>query len=1341
MSIMLMVCSFGVSRAQVGTLYAGERQLSSSFVNHVYQDKKGFIWVSTNDGLNRYDGYTFLTFDASDGLESKNVNCVVRDSVDNVYAGTVSGLYVKIKGRFVPVTSEDNREIKTFITCFYTMPDGRILFSTSGRGLWEITSETTARPILDNIPQAVYIRNFIVDKEGVIWLSTNNSEILAVKKVGKAYKLIARHHPVVNFTYPVLCLGHLGTVYAGSFSGGLFHYDKASRQFVMVQNTETLPVYSLYAHTDGQLYVGTNGYGLKVYDPKSGSIRQAMLSSNRIDISHTKVVSILFDRYKNIWLGLFQKGLFCQRPQGNAFGSLGGTNISQSPFGDACVMAVTREQNGSLWVACDHDGAYKLDANNNLLMHLKAPLVSGASDFPHTILFMAPDHKGKIWMGSYTNGIGWVDSQTGAYHPLQLNGRADLSVFDIRIDYKERLWLGTLGDGLICYDPATGKKTVYKTPSTGKPGLVNNYIQQMDISSDRKTLFIGTATGLSCLDIASGSWTNVLGKSSILDDELISALANDKAGLWIGTNNGMYNYIFKTKALKRYTTAEGLPNNHIAAIEIQDDTLVWASTNDGLCRLNTRSGIAESFYASDGLQGNEYCEGSSFYDRSLGMMYFGGTSGLSFFTPSNVKRRVNKMYVILSSIMISDERVRSFMKSGNYVICEEAVADATEFHFDHQDNSITFNLSTLSYSPREHISYMYRINGEEWVTLPKGNNTFTLGRLSPGDYHFQVKAVDNGNESYVREFDVIIHNPWYFTPFARFIYFLLLCAAVWWYLRMLRLRNEQKLALQEHAHAEQLNEQKIQFFVNMSHELRTPMTLIITPLMQLIKTDTDPQRRGVYEVMKRNSERILHLVNQLLDVRKIDRGLMEMQMRETDIVPFIDDVIMMFSQQAENKDILLQFSHNDQSLPVWIDRSHFDKVLINLMSNAFKYTSPGGRISLRLSHTDKEMTFVVFNSGQHIPEEHLPQIFDRFYRPHTAINQNKVGTGVGLDLTRSIVNLHHGSISVANVEGGVEFTVTIPMGSAHLKDSEIATWAEEEDINSIDAQIREAENIEFEMAETIDAEPIDTAEVIQRGQGNKPLVVIVEDDAEICQYIANELSQHCRVATFADGKEALPAILREVPQLVISDVMMPVMDGYTLCTRIKQNINTNHVPVILLTAKTRDEDKIEGLDNGADLYLTKPFNMDILRRAVANLIKSRNLMRNKYNGNEEQADRIDDVELETFDEKLLARIVAVVNENLSNSDLNIEMICNEVGISRGHLHRKMKELTNQTPHDFIRNLRMKQAARLLSRKGQSVTEVMYHCGFSSSTSFSTAFKKMYGLSPRDFMREHKMNEE
>lgn len=1332
--ILTLLCLGINAMAQSGILYNGDQRLSSSFVQNVYQDYQGFIWVSTDNGLNRYDGYTFLTFNEDDGLPSANINCVMENSANDLYAGTSTGLYVKIRGHFQPVVWEGTEEPTFgFVTCFCKLPDNSLIVGTSGHGIWKLTGQTTATPISESLPELQFSRSIQVDKKGVIWVATEHNGVKMVKSVNvkgkEQLKVVKTFLMSDNLNLPVLCIDKKENIYVGSFSGGLYTITPQRDKVVLIAGTEKLPISSFHLRDDDDIFIGTNGYGLKAYNPKTNEVRQTRVSCNTLNIQKTKVVSILIDRKGDIWLGLFQKGLFTQKRYGDTFTSIGIKQRKDNEIGEACVMTLNKTTDGTLWVASDQDGIYHLDQDHKLIRHY-AP-TDAANSVPSTVLSIAEDADNRLWIGSYMQGFGWLDKATGEYHRASFSYGKSESVFDIRMDHKGRLWLGTLGDGVKCYDPKTDKLTTYNAKDGDNKKLHNNYILQMEMNHDRTKLFVGTATGLSCLDLKTGSWTNTFGKNVLFNGEAIRAIcSSQKTGLWVGTPRGLHHVDLKTMQIRDYTTKDGLPNNNIASIEVDKNAKVWISTNSGLCRLDPKTGGVNCYYASDGLQGNEYSEGTSLIDRD-GVMYFGGPLGVSICDINKISQKQKPSKIIITRMEMSGERVLSNMYSGSYRITSDAVSMANHFDFCHEDNNITIYFSTLTFDGTDHIRYKYSINGDNWVTLAPGVNSITMNRLAPGDYDFKVIAVDNGVESPVKEFTIIIHNPWYFTPFARFIYFMIIVALMLWYISNQKIKNKQKLVLQEHIHAEQLNEQRLQFFVNMSHEIRTPMTLIIAPLLQLIKDDKDAHRQGTYEIIKRNAERILHLVNQIMDIRKIDQNQMQLQMRETDIVAYISKEMTLFADQAKSRMINYKFIHEAEKLMVWIDRYQFDKVIINLLSNAFKYGNTGGEITITLTEKSNKAVITVYDKGERIPEESLGRIFERFYQSANNVNQTKAGTGVGLDLTKSLVELHHGEIEARNTDDGVEFTVTIPLGNLHLKPEEISPLTTEEtDDTDLHIELLDSQ------AEEDNRESENTTELLKQPQSKRPTIVIVEDDDEIRNYLMAELSSTYRTLSYANGDEALPAILREIPQLVLSDIMMPGMDGTTLCAKVKGNVNTNHIPVILLTAKTRDEDRLEGLESGADLYLTKPFNMDIMRRSISNLLSTRKLMQNKFTGKEDLKEQVDEVQMETADEKLLTRIMAVINANLNNSDLNIDMICSEVGISRVHLHRKMKELTNQTPHDFIRNLRLKQAARLLSKKGQSITEVMYRCGFNSATSFSTMFKKMYGLSPRDYMKEH-----
>lgn len=536
----------------------------------------------------------------------------------------------------------------------------------------------------------------------------------------------------------------------------------------------------------------------------------------------------------------------------------------------------------------------------------------------------------------------------------------------------------------------------------------------------------------------------------------------------------------------------------------------------------------------------------------------------------------------------------------------------------------------------------------------------------------------------------------------------------------------------QHIHAEQINEAKLQFFINISHEIRTPMSLIISPLQKLIKNEKDTARLKTYHIIYRNAERILNLVNQLMDIRKIDKGQMSLKFREANIIPFIEDLCATFGQQANTKDIQLQLHTELPEMNVWVDTNNFDKIILNILSNAFKYTPEKGKIDITLRTGEDELQpeplkqfaeIIIADTGTGIDEKEKEHIFERFYQIRDSQHNPKGGTGIGLHLTRSLVELHHGKIYVENNEDqpGCRFIIRLPLGNQHLRPDEI--------------DYHEAEKPVYVPTTPITA-PIAVQEEEKKGRvKSKYHVLIVEDDEEIRSYIAKEFADKFHIMESCNGKEALEMIFKKTPDLVISDIIMPEMDGLTLCKKIKQNVNLNHIPVILLTAKTREEDNLEGLNTGADAYIMKPFNIEILQKTVENLINTRQQLRKVFTGQQSQENKVQKLEAKSPDEKLMERIMKVINDNISNPNLTIEAITNEVGISRVHLHRKLKELTNQSTRDFIRNIRLKEAARLLSEKQHTISEIATLTGFTDPNNFSTTFKELYGMPPSMYMKE------
>lgn len=1304
------------ARPQTGKLYTADHQLSNSFVSQVFQDRDGFIWITTRNGLNRYDGYRFKTYKKEDrrsGLTSNYLNCMFQDRDGNFFIG--SNLTVqRYNGEgfdSLRLIGPKGTSIHTYINDIQQRRNGEVLICTSGYGLMRLGADNTARTISRLPADLLYLRRIMEDRQQRLWAVTSHGGLYCLnggKVTGHYFSDQTMRHSLRD-----ICTDRQGNIWVGTFGQGLWRLNAHTGQFERAATAGRLPIAKLYADRTNRLMLGCDGTGVYIYEPHNGRLTANPYYSRDTQLDHAKVYSITEDRNGNTWLGMLQKGVFMQPAAKSGFGYMGPRLGPANVIGNNCVTSVFTDSRRYLWVGTDKDGLYLLDAQHRLVRHY--------TTVPGTILSIAEDHLGRIWLGSYEEGCGWVTADNDAYHACKLGVNGPLSVFSIAADRRGRLWMGTMGQGLMCLDPVTQKRVDYRMKAGAETdrrmnSLANDYVGKIAVSRDGHRIYVATSVGIGCLDLEKGSWLSVFGSNCPNYGTFSRVVREGRDGkVYLGTNDGLFVYDTRRHTCRVFTTADGLPDNGVAGVETDNRGNVWIATDHGLGCLNLATGRVACFYVDKGLQSNEFADGASCLSSDGRQLLFGGTGGLTWFDPAHIRPQKWKATVKITGLTVGSNEV-------------SVRPDSDRFDMDYEDNSFSIHLSTLTYDDPDNIVYLYSINGDKWTRLSPGSNEIAFSHLSPGTYRFRVKAILNNAPSEEKTFTVVVAAPWYRSTPAYCVYLLLLAVLVWLYLQYRRRKEEDRLRLQEHIHAEELGEAKLRFFMNISHEIRTPMTLIVSPLQQLIKEDTDAHRRSVYETIRRNAERILSLINQMMDLRKIDKGQMGLQMRETDLVAFIRDIYTLFLHQTKTRNINLRFSHDAETLPVWIDRGNFDKVLMNLLSNAFKFCNAGGNIDIRLSHDDTQARIAVSDDGATIPEDKLERIFERFYQMPSETNDRNIGTGIGLDLTRSLVELHYGSIEARNLPDGrgCEFVVTIPLGNAHLKPEEMAEQAVEARDNEAEQPLPGSPGPE----ETPDPNALND----RLSNRKRQHIIVAEDDDEIAQYLKAELEKDFRVTLCPNGQEALNTVFKEMPSLVVSDIMMPVMDGNTLCARLKSNVNTNHIPVILLTAKSRDEDRLEGLETGADAYIVKPFNMDILHRTITNLLHQRELLRNKFNGSETQEGKVLHVKVESPDDKLMERIMAVINKNLSNPDLSIDMISTEAGISRVHLHRKMKELTNQTPHAFIRNIRLRQAARLLQTPNQNITEVLVACGFPNATSFSTIFKNFYGMSPRDYMK-------
>lgn len=1329
-AVVLLWLSFIAASGQNYKYFTPDHELSSSLINQIYQDSYGMVWIATEDGLNRYDGSKFTVYHNVPGdstsLQHNFVGQIFEDSNKRLLVGTYRGMQIYDRGadRFsplIPVITTEGAVVGRPVAHIIERKNGDIillsdyvyrLVETAG-GKMEIQKLD-----YDNVDMG-FISYGIEDYDGNLWLLNDNPAYKSLFRIDTDGHVHQIRYPASQF-FEVLTLGPDGNLYVGCLRSGLYRYDAAADSLIYIPTPTGEPISIKYMMPDpigGVLFIATDGQGLKIYNPRTEEIKDFFPGSRDFTLPGEKIHYILKDSFDNFWIGIFQKGVVMFPEHQGTFGYIGSRSATHNVIGDKCVTALCKDSSGILWVGTDNGGIYSLNPDLSLNRHYTAGIPS--------VIMGIMDLDDKVMVGSYLEGWGILDKVTGKYTPVNTDGnQSPASIYSFSADDKGNIWIASMGNGVLKYDPANGKET----RCDGISSKINQWVGAIKYSQDANRLYLGTYDGLYAVDDCDTDSPRV---SSVHPGTIVYCISEGLSGkIWCGTSTGLLSYDPESGETHNYTTADGLPSNTVYAIEGEGVNAMWVSTNSGLARFDPNKGKFSSFHADDGLQGNEFYKNVSYKD-SRGLMYFGGMNGITFFSPDDIKNRGIKYTTRIVDFYLHGTPVSVGMKSGIRNIIDCPVYEADKIRLSHNDNSFSVEFSTLELYRPESVMFMYALDNDNWETLPYNVNRVNFSNINPGTHTLRVKAVDNDVHSDVLSITIDIAPVWYNSWWARLCYVLVAAAAAWFIWRQVKNRQATRKEIMERENADRMKEARLQFFTNISHEIRTPMTLVISPIEKLMSSDSDKTRQKEYKLIHRNAKRILRLVNELMDIRKIDKNRMHLVFSETMLVPLIDDLCETFGHAAADKHITLSFSHEGHDhTTAWVDPVNFDKIIMNLLSNAVKFTPEGGKIDISLTTGSNDnvdgplheyVEISVTDTGIGIPEEERRHIFDRFYQVDS---DNLKGTGIGLHLVNSLIQLHHGTIEVTdNPDGnGVRFTIRLPLGNSHLKVSDIALTSE---------PVEQARHASPDLV--IVEEDNDDDDATAKAASSER-VLVVEDDEEIRRYICNELSARYKVEECSNGKEALEIVFNRAPSLIISDVMMPEMDGLTLTRRIKKNINLHHIPVILLTAKALEKDNLEGIESGADAYITKPFNIDILMATVANMLSTRRRLRNAYSGSQSQDNKVT-IQATSNDEKLMERIMKVLNKNIANPDITVEMLAEEVGMSRVHLHRKLKELTNQSPRDFIRNTRLRQAAKLMGEKDLNVSEVAVLTGFKSANNFATSFKELFGMTPTEYINK------
>lgn len=1267
------------SYANSGRLYTSN-DMSSSLIRCIIQDKYGFIWVGTNYGLNRFDGYKFSTYLCNPAdtttIQDNDIVKLYPYSKEFLFVATNRGLYKYsyLTNSFQHIVLEKKDE-KIRVSSLIEDGKHNLLIGTAGYGAYRLDM-TTGKVTRLSRKSANSVDDFFAmlffDDEGYLWQANHTKVLRKYKYNGKSIKLVSVYEPKDLFGISKL----YATDKKGFFvahAGGIMRYDYASHSFSRYdfdfsahQGAGYISAVTLDKY--GNLWLGTSGDGTFKIPHGSRKAYRVELNNQSFIFDNAHISDLLIDRDGNQWYGCYMKGLFLSNKDNNVFHPV---SLDELGAGMETISSVVGVADGLMLFVVKNHGLYLLDekTGNTKLLQSPAGPIRVYSDFRKNVYVYGRD------------GIYEYDWKHQTYRLLlPANG---LSLDGMQVDAAGNIYFTSPGNGLYVWNRKSGKMTQYlmddKRPHKT---ICNNWISEIRLDS-RGWLWCATANGVSCMDTKTGYFDIILSRSLLEGKTCYSTLELSDGKIAIATEMGLYLYDRKKQQTTPWPHSESISGLRIYSLKKDAKGNLWMSTAQGIWCYDSKAKSFFSFEKGNGLLTKEYLAGVV-GSTSDGVICYGNSEGLTYFRPSQVKDYNEKTSVIYLSGVLLDGKMAPF------------IGDNLSVPSDFK--SIVLSFSQLDYQSVGNIVFQYRINGGKWISNAAGDNSFNFTGLSYGHYRIEVRIYCNGKYStYKKVINLDVLAPWFLTVWAKLIYLFLIlgltAAAIIVYLRMKK---------------RDLEEAKMQFLINATHDIRSPLTLIMEPLKKLKeRLGNAEEYQADIDTIDRNAQRLLTLVNQILDKRRLDKHQMKLSCRETNLVEFSRGLVSLFTYNANLRGINIRLEMPETPVNAWIDRNKLDKAIANLLSNAFKYTPNGGEIIFRIEKQDKKVLLYVIDSGKGLGKnDDAKTLFERFYQGKNSADMHLGGSGIGLNLCRSIVRLHGGDVYAHNREDGKSgacFIIELPLGKEHLKDSQI------------------------------NSDYVVNGKKLQRsGASKNSKILLVDDDIEICRYIKTELSDWYRFVICNNGKEALKQLLTDDFDLVVSDVVMPEMDGITLLRNIKGNANISHVPVIMLTSKSEISDRLEGIKLGADAYLAKPFSLEELHLTIDNLIDNVRRLKGKFSGALKQDDKVEKIEVKGNDEELMERIMKVVNENMSDSDFNVEKMCDEVGVSRTQLHRKLKEMTGVPTSEFLRNIRLNEAARLIREHKINITQVSYMVGFANNSHFSTAFKKYFGMSPTEY---------
>ncbi len=1336
------------SASQEKIFYDLPNGLSQKNVNVIYQDFRGFLWIGTDDGLNKFDGYdvTVYRHSLSDGhsISHNLIRALAPDGTKGLWIGTERGGLNHYNFQTDQFSTFDGQLINGALLSNCTIYDLEIdnennIWIATNHGLALFDTEiNTLLPIPISIQELVenhvHILDVFLDSRGVIWIGTDENGLWSIDSdLNKTshYQEGDLSNDIQGGSVRSIFESRDGILWVGT-DRGLNRYDEFTKKFIAYDELTDINIWAIAESADNEITIGTDGDGLKVLlsNGQTQSFRQSDV--NQFSLNDNVIRDIFRDRQGNLWIGTFRGGVNLIHNQPNKFKAL---RKGSSGLNNKSILAISKQDSEGIWIGTDGGGLNHLNLKTGIIS--QEPNRALKSNADNVILSIMEDHEGGLWTGTYNGGIRYITANSGTVVRFATNNSQLInnSVLAIHQDIDKNIWIGTNG-GINYYDWQT--KTLSQIPSKSSQSLIDNENSVRTIFEDKSgDLWFGIMGGVKKFNYITKKFEEFLFEG-FQRNYLTYSIHEDSDGiLWIGTfGGGLLQFDPERGIVNRYEMSDGLPSDIIHGILEDGHKNLWLSTGAGICRFNPATHHFRNYGVQDGLQGNQFNRASYLKDDA-GYFWFGGTNGLNVFHPDSI---FNNLYVpatVFTDLKVFNQSVGR-MDTAGYITSHINSAEKIELDYSHSVFTIEF--ASLNYVFPERNQYAFLLEGFDldWrYTTDRREATYT--NLDPGSYTFKVKSANNDGlwNDTPTSIKIIVFPPWWKTWWAYTIYLItILCLLIW--ARQLivhreRLKLNLKLDHLELTHLQEMDHMKSKFFANISHELRTPLTLILDPLKLMYDREAHPKAQKQLKTMIRNAQRLVRLINQLLDLSKIETGNMRLEAKQSDLVQWFNHMLTAFSSFADQHSIKFKISLPSHSIVMLFDQDKLEKIVSNLLSNALKFTRDKGAIelsvkkvrnsdiaNLKSSEFQDWVEIKVEDTGVGIPKDRIGFIFDRFYQVDGAHHREQEGTGIGLSLTKELVELHQGYIYIKSEEGkGTEAQVYIPI---------IVEDKNETVLTALDG--RDEQRL-FNQIESTVGSALPNIAGVKAGKSS-PLLLIVEDNADVSSYICSKLGNDFRTNEALNGKLGFEKALQLVPDLIISDVMMPEMNGIEMTKLLKQDPRTSHIPIILLTAKAEDNDIFDGIDVGADDYIVKPFDSRFLEVRVRNLIESRARLKASFASN-----RVIDLEPKEItatpvDELFLKKALESVEENMSNSDYSVEDFGNDVGLSRMQLYRKLKGLTDQSPNEFIRTVRLKRAAQLIQLDQMTISQITYEVGFNDLQYFRDCFKKHFGLNPSDY---------